>query len=446
MILIAIMCTTTIIVTLALLLDFFKSKIQHKYPKINESCFNLKSLGKHKRPGERNKVKTVLTEFLRENYPECVQPKSDILSYWTQKLTKTGECTFDLDSKTAEKDDDSDYECENCLTLESIIADKDAESANKDARIADLETKLAEEKKKTVDQVATKLNSLSINFSLPWVIVAIQAFLTGTSHRQLHGIVSLLKASCTELKNIKVPSESWLYDQRFIMPGILRQQTVLWIYILKPNWQVFARPDKMKNTKSNLVKLRDTMAELQSNESPFIYITNSDFQCIDISDINETVASDFVNQYLPDIPKERLRMMKDSIKDIAQRIQKKINDDWQKFLDTEHEEHEMDFELKSTNADVESSFRAFKDSRNDANLRPEVAILKARCSYNLVIEWLSGEDDMNELVMSAMTKENRLENRREVRVAAQEHKSQLLEAAFEPATYEKATKRRRITK
>ena len=136
-------------------------------------------------------------------------------------------------------------------------------------------------------------------------------------------------------------------------------------------------------------------------------------------------------------------MMKASIKKIAERIEQKINVDWQGFLNEEHEEHEMDFELKSTNADVESSFRAFKDSRNDANLRPEVAILKARCSYNKVLEWLSGEDDMNELIMSAMTKENRLQNQRETRIAAQEHKSQLLEAAFKPATYAKATKRRR---
>ena len=66
---------------------------------------------------------------------------------WTQKLLKFNEISFDLESKTAEKDDDSDNECENCLTLESkyiaIIADKNAQSADKDSQTADLKTKTA---------------------------------------------------------------------------------------------------------------------------------------------------------------------------------------------------------------------------------------------------------------------------------------------------------------
>ena len=91
------MGTTTIIVTLALLLDFFKSKLHNKYPKITEFCYDLAYSSKNNRPGEKNNVKTVLGEYLQINYAECVQPSLPSLGNWTRKLMKTGKCSFDLD-------------------------------------------------------------------------------------------------------------------------------------------------------------------------------------------------------------------------------------------------------------------------------------------------------------------------------------------------------------
>lgn len=75
------------------------------------------------------------------------------------------------------------------------------------------------------DQVATKLDSLRVKHSLPWTILAIQAFISAISHRTLHSTMSLLKRSCQDLKNIKIPSLSWIYNQRWSMNEILQTQS-----------------------------------------------------------------------------------------------------------------------------------------------------------------------------------------------------------------------------
>ena len=54
--------------------------------KVQRIMFNLTNFSKNKRLGERNNVKTVLTEYLRANYAHCIQPKC-----W---LSQTGHRNF----------------------------------------------------------------------------------------------------------------------------------------------------------------------------------------------------------------------------------------------------------------------------------------------------------------------------------------------------------------
>lgn len=682
------MGTTLITVTLALLLDFFKSKLRDKFPKYSENLFNLDNwakLGansaKKKRAVQQGKVKTVLEQYLQAHYAECVLPEPKYLTDWVKSLTKSGEHTFELENKTAETDD-SDYTCEGCVEKDELKAEN-----------RQLRAKLEQYEKKEADQLATTFNSLRVKCSNQWILLAIQAFLSAISHRNLHAIMSLLRRTCTELSDITIPSESWLYEQRFIMEQVLLEQTtryisasdtlviqldgtafknmsyfavvlvnqagvrhlvgmcssagktgkdgfqmtltllgdlkesvfgklsaictdtaspqlltnrmlinavkeqtgrtilhlkclmhfisnvetyfvdympknvktlledftfcfaipeghctmnvnvifhewirakmvsenkseeekarveeelkvapslgsrwshyfrnsqvlyvysdyilefctevlagqqhqgnkklkyiadqlendelknyhrgilgtisLMWIYVLKPSWQMFARPEKMNKTKSNLIKLREDMRQLKSDDTPFVFISNADYASTDISSINATCASNFINDYLPGVYTDHLRKMKGYIKDVAARIERKINADWEEFLNVQHEEHEEEIEVKSTNQDVESSFRFLKDHRNDANLRPEVAILKARCAYNNVLNWLTNEVDMKEMIDGAKTKKNRMENRRKSSEAAKQHKKRQLATALKSAPAPSAPKRKRKKK
>lgn len=209
------MGTTSITVTLALLLDFFKSKLIGKFPRYSENIFDLDYLKRTKqRQEDVKKVKEVLSKYLQQNYAECILPASRYLIPWARTLTKSGEHTFELENKTAETDD-SDYTCEGCVELK--------------AENRQLRAKLEQYEKKEADQLATTFNSLRVKCSVQWILLAIQAFLSAISHRNLHAIMSLLRRTCTELSDITIPSESWLYEQRFIMEQVLLEQTTRYI-------------------------------------------------------------------------------------------------------------------------------------------------------------------------------------------------------------------------
>ena len=68
---------TTILVTLALLLDFFKSKLQHTHPgKYSEKLFIHKELQKH----NRNKELEQFVEYARKEVPAAWLAFMKILS------------------------------------------------------------------------------------------------------------------------------------------------------------------------------------------------------------------------------------------------------------------------------------------------------------------------------------------------------------------------------
>lgn len=49
--------------------------------------------------------------------------------------------------------------------------------------------------------------------------------------------------------------------------GYLGLVSTFWIYVLKPTWQIFARPTRLSTTKSNIVKLRSILEELKTSVS-----------------------------------------------------------------------------------------------------------------------------------------------------------------------------------
>ena len=119
---------TTILVTLLVLLDFFRSKIHNKYPKYNENIFDKANLRRNNRESERKKLKTVLREYLQCEYTECILPEDLKLSNSVKSLIKSGESQLKLQLKTAETDD-SDYTCEGCSELKKELEAERAENA-----------------------------------------------------------------------------------------------------------------------------------------------------------------------------------------------------------------------------------------------------------------------------------------------------------------------------
>ena len=213
--------------------------------------------------------------------------------------------------------------------------------------------------------------------------------------------------------------------------GMLGLISILWIYIMKPAWTMFAKGSQLSTVKDNLVKLRDIIDGLKTTKEPYRYITSVRFGTENVSGINESVSNDFVNIYLPSTTE--LAPTTSLIPSIAERILTKIDKDWNEFLMEEHEQHELDYNVKVTNQDVESSFSYLKNSKIDGNTTVEVRILRAICSFNKVLEWLLEQQDHLDIIEQATTKNNREETRRKSSDALKEHRKAMAELDLQPA-------------
>ena len=210
---------------------------------------------------------------------------------------------------------------------------------------------------------------------------------------------------------------------------------------MKPGWAKFAKPQLLTETKQDLVTLRNFMRNLSVEKQPFVLMSSAPFGCDHASDINISVTRDFINRLLPTTA--YLPSLKTCIRSISERINLKIDTDWKQFLQEEHEEEQLNFSFKCTNADVESSFAFLKDNRVHNNTSPEIRILRAWTSFNRISEWLETHPKKEALVREAATKENRMESKRKSSENMREYRRQMKELELEPAQFKQLAGKKR---